>query len=315
MRLILAGTPAFAWEIFAPLLDDDFFEIVALICQPDKPFGRKAELKPPHTKAMLLQKIKTNLKQDSESMPHIFQPSSITQDFIENMQILKPDMILVVAYGKILPKAFLDIAPCINIHASILPLWRGASPLQQMILSQSPYFGISAMRMGEELDNGDILGISYVANTQQNITELSSQLAESGAKLATFVLKNFEKIEPLRQIDADSSYCTKIKKSDGFMCLESAQNVYKSYLAYCEWPHIFIQSVKGYTLKLFDVSLIESNESHNAGEILKIGDSSIVVGCRSGSLNIDSLQQEGKNRLEAALYLRGKHLKIGDVLC
>ena len=108
MKLILAGTPAFASAIFAPLIENKTFEILALICQPDKPFGRKGELKSPHTK-------ETFLSQDIQ----ILQPDKITESVIATLQALKPDAILVVAYGKILPKAFLDIAPCISIQVSL----------------------------------------------------------------------------------------------------------------------------------------------------------------------------------------------------
>ncbi|RDU60154.1 methionyl-tRNA formyltransferase [Helicobacter marmotae] len=302
MRLICAGTPAFATHIFSHLSKEH--EILALICQPDKPFGRKGELKPPHTK---------------ESLGHIgipiLQPSHIDEPFIAHIRALKPDMIIVVAYGQILPTAFLKIAPCINIHASILPKWRGASPLQQMIMSKEPYFGISAMLMNERLDSGEILGLSYIENTQQDINKLSLELASLGAKLALYVIAHFQSIEPIKQIDADASYCTKIKKSDGYIEFDCASKIYSAYLAYCTWPHIFIKSTHGYTLKLFDVSLIESSSSHKAGEILQIESPYIIVGCTQGSLRIGALQQEGKNKLEAATYLRGKHLKMGDILC
>ncbi|MCX2716430.1 methionyl-tRNA formyltransferase [Helicobacter sp. MIT 21-1697] len=304
MTLILAGTPAFASAIFAPIIESNIFKILALICQPDKPFGRKGELKAPHTK---------------ESFAHlgieILQPNKIDEAFTAHIQALKPDMILVVAYGKILPRAFLDIAPCINIHASILPLWRGASPIQQMILTQPLYFGVSAIKMNEELDKGAILGLHYVPNTRQNITQLSAQLSYAGSKLALYVLTHLQEIEPLEQINADTSYCTKIKKSDGYVDLSCATNVYYKYLAYCEWPHIFIKSTKGYILKLFDVTLIESTHSHKMGEILNIDTQGIVIGCKQGSVCIGALQQEGKERLTAAIYLRGKRLNVGDILC
>ncbi len=304
MKLILAGTPAFASAIFTPIIKSKIFDILALICQPDKPFGRKKEPKAPHT------------KENFASMGiDILQPNKIDEIFIAHIQALQPDVILVVAYGKILPKAFLEIAPCINIHASILPLWRGASPIQQMILTQPLYFGVSAIKMNEELDKGVILGLHYVPNTQQNITQLSAQLSCVGAKLALYVLTHFKEIEPLNQINADASYCTKIKKSDGYVQLDAALNVYCAYLAYCEWPHIFIKSIKGYTLKLFDVALIESSDLHKMGEILSIETQSIVVGCKQGSVRIGTLQQEGKEKLNAALYLRGKRLNVGDILC
>ena len=224
MRVILAGTPSFASAIFAPMLEYSSFEILALICQPDKPFGRKGELKAPHTKEMLIQKNLQNIQ--------ILQPSSIDSAFIESVRDLKPDMILVVAYGKILPQAFLDIAPCVNIHASLLPQWRGASPIQQMLLNQPKFFGITAMKMNLKLDSGEILGFSYLANTGQNFTLLCEQLSHLGAKLAINTLKHFDEIKPLKQYDLDSSYCGKIVKSFGKVELENAKSVYYAYLAY-----------------------------------------------------------------------------------
>ncbi|BDB66973.1 methionyl-tRNA formyltransferase [Helicobacter cinaedi] len=307
MRVILAGTPSFASAIFAPLLEDSSFEILALICQPDKPFGRKGELKAPHTKEMLIQKNLQHIQ--------ILQPSSIDSAFIESVRDLKPDMILVVAYGKILPQAFLDIAPCVNIHASLLPQWRGASPIQQMLLNQPKFFGITAMKMNLKLDSGEILGFSYLANTGQNFTLLCEQLSHLGAKLAINTLKHFDEIKPLKQYDLDSSYCGKIVKSFGKVELENAKSVYCAYLAYCEWPHIFIQSESGYTLKLFDLHLVESTQTHKQGEILDIDSQSIIVGCLMGSLRIGFLQQEGRAKIQAPLYINGKRLKIGDILC
>lgn len=306
MKLILAGTPSFASAIFTPLLEDSNFEILGLICQPDKPFGRKGELKAPHTKEMILQKNLAHIQ--------ILQPNTIDSAFIESVRDLKPDMILVVAYGKILPQAFLDIAPCVNIHASLLPQWRGASPIQQMLLNQPNFFGITAMRMNLRLDSGEILGFSYLANTGQDFTLLCEQLAFLGAKLAIHTLKHFDEIKPLQQYDLDSSYCGKIHKSFGKVELKNAKSVYYAYLAYCEWPHIFIQSENGYTLKLFDVSLIESTQPHKLGEILSIDSTSIVLGCLIGSLRIGFLQQEGKAKIPSPLYINGKRLKIGDIL-
>lgn len=308
MRLILAGTPCFATEVFAPIIESKQFDILGLICQPDKPFGRKAELKAPHTKQYLHDHNLNHLQ--------IFQPEKIDETFIESITQLKPDIILVVAYGKILPKAFLQIAPCINIHASILPSLRGASPLQQMILNQPHYFGVSAMRIDEGLDSGEILGFSYVPNTKQDLPTLSNQLAYAGAKLALRVLNNLEHIAPLPQLQAYATYCTKIKKSDGKVSFEcNAQDIYHASLAYVPWPGIFIQSPKGYILKLFDLTLIESTQSHQAGEILDIDTQSIIIGCQKGCLKIGFIQQEGKSKLEASTYVRGKRLGKGDKLC
>lgn len=308
MRLILAGTPQFATEVFAPIIESKQYEIIGLICQPDKPFGRKAQLKAPHTKQYIQDQ---NLDQIQ-----IFQPETIDELFIESIAQLKPDVILVVAYGKILPKSFLQLAPCINIHASILPALRGASPLQHMILSQPRSFGVSAIHIDERLDSGDMLGFSYIPNTQQDLPTLSSQLARAGGKLALRILANLNRIAPLPQIHSDATYCTKIKKSDGEVHFsQNAQDIYHASLAYVPWPGIFTQSPKGYMLKLFELTLIESSQSHQAGEILDIGERGVVVGCQRGSLKIGYIQQEGKSKLEATTYIRGKRLKQGDKLC
>lgn len=301
MKLVCAGTPEFATDIFASLAEKH--EILALICQPDKPFGRSANMKAPHTKEFF------------EPLGiEILQPTNIDESFVSHIKTLNPDVIVVVAYGKILPSIFLNIAPCINIHASILPSWRGASPLQQMILAKEHYFGVSAMKMNETLDSGEILGISYILNTQQNIIALSKELAIRGAKLAHYVLTHIESIKPLKQIDADASYCKKIKKQDGCVSLDSAEDVFRAYLAYCIWPHIFIKSTN-YRIKISDLEIVEANNTHKAGEILRIESQSIIVGCAKGSLKIGTLQQDGKNALQAALYIRGKRLKVGDILC
>ena len=304
MRILFAGTPSFATEVFCQIYENQEFEIVGLLCQPDKPFGRRKELKAPHTKEYFQN---TGIK--------ILQPKNIDKNLIDFIASLQPDVILVVAYGKILPLDFLNLARCINIHASLLPHLRGASPLQQMIIQQTPYFGVSVMDLSTRLDSGEILGYSYVPNTQQNLPTLSLELAQAGGKLALKVLRNLQCLKPLKQIDADATYCKKIHKNEGYVNFDNALKIYYKYLAYCAWPQIFIRSSLGYTLKLSEISLDEPYSSHIQGKILAIGSQSIVVGCTKGSLRIKTLQQEGKSALESPVYLRGKRLQVGDILC
>lgn len=304
MKILFAGTPAFATTIFERIYHENIFTIVGLLCQPDKPFGRKGELKPPHTKEY----FKTlDVK--------ILQPEKIDENVVKTIESLAPDVILVVAYGKILPTRFLNIARCINIHASLLPQWRGASPLQQMLINQPAYFGITAMNISPKLDSGEILGYSYVPNTHQNFPTLSLELAQSGGKLALKVLKNLSSLQAIKQINADSTYCQKIKKNDGCVTFDNAREIYHKYLAYCVWPHIFIYSSLGYTLKLSRISLCDVSSSNTQGEILAIESDSIIIGCSKGSLRIQNLQQEGKKTLGAVEYLCGKRLKVGEILC
>lgn len=314
MRLVLAGTPDFATEVFRHILHSHH-EVLALIAQPDKPFGRTGELKAPSTKNLLLEYKGADSK---FANCEILQPSALDEGFIAQVRALKPEAILVVAYGRILPRGFLDIAPCVNIHASLLPKWRGASPLQQMILEQGEYYGVSAMRIEEGLDSGAILGLSFVKNYGQDLPTLALELAHKGGALSLKILSDLEsarpRLAPLKQIQADASYCVKVKKSDGAVDFRNALSLWRAYLAYCAWPHIYIHSAQGYTLKLFEVELVESTQTHRAGEILKVDSESVVVGCEKGSVRIGALQQEGKARLKAPIYLNGKRLHKGDIL-
>lgn len=304
-RLVLAGSSSFATAVFEPLFVH--FNILALITQRDKPFGRSAKLKPPHTKEHLSQKLES-------VSAKIFQPERIDEALISDIRALKPEIILVVAYGKILPRAFLDIALCINIHGSILPQLRGASPLQQMILAQPKYFGITAIKMSEALDSGDMLGFAYIENNGQDINALSVALASCASRLVCDIIVHLDMIAPLKQIESNATYCGKITKANGLVSLESAKSVYYAYLAYCAWPHIFIKSEKGYSLKLFGIELVESSKAHTMGQILAIESSAIILGCKEGSIRVAQVQQEGKGKLDASIYLQGKRLKVGDIL-
>lgn len=316
MRILLAGSPEFASDVFSVILQESGFEIVGLLSQKDKPFGRKAILKAPHAKDFMLQALqnKTQYKATFVSDFKIFQFDRLDSAAISEIRALKASVILVVAYGKLLPSEFLNLACCINIHASLLPKYRGASPLQQMILSNDKYFGVSAMKMGLELDSGDVLGFSYVKNVNQNLEQLSKELALKGGELALKVLKNLKFLEPLRQIGADKSVCRKIKKSDGLVEFNNATKLFKTFLAFTPWPGIFINSKNGYTLKLCEVKLLESSGKYTKGQIVDIVNGGLVIGCECGLVQVDLLQQEGKSVLKASIYAQGKRLKINDLL-
>lgn len=299
MRILFFGTPLFAKNILENLLADKYFDIVGLVTQIDKPFGRKKEMKSPATKEFL-QSIKSDIP--------IFQPQNLSDtQFVYN---LKPDIILVVAYGNLIPKNIIDDFLCINIHASILPKSRGASPIQDMILRNDVLFGISIMQMSHRLDDGDILGIRYIKNPKLDIEKATEELSKISGGFIIKILKELSTITPLPQLNADSSYCKKIKKSDGEIEFIDAFEVYLKYLAYKNWPNIFLKN----GTKLFSISINERDSKNKQGEILKINKDSIVIGCIKGSLIIKELQDTGKNRINATAYLLGKHLKIGDIL-
>ncbi len=302
IRVLFMGTPDYATAILKALVADSEIEVCALITQPDKPVGRKQVLTPPHTKSFL--------QELDKSIP-IFQPQNLKNeeayDFIAG---LAPDFIVVAAFGQILPKNILDIAPCINLHASILPAFRGASPIQDAILSQEKFSGVTAMKMDVGLDTGDILAFTYLNIEKLNAIELFSALSDLAASLTVTTLKTYLDIAPIKQNDADSSYAKKIKKEDGLVDFADARALDAKYRAFIYWPGIFCES----GLKLKALHLHESTGRHKRGEILDVTDTYAIVGCQKGSIKITRVQAPSKKEVDIASYLRGKRLDIGDSL-
>lgn len=302
-RILFMGTPDYATTIFKELLDSNY-EVVGLFTQPDKPVGRKQILTPPHIKQFCIDE-KINLP--------IYQPLKLKNNEEAKNQIedLKPDFIIVAAYGQILPKEILDIAPCINLHASLLPKYRGASPIQESLLNDDKFTGVTSMLMEEGLDSGDILALQYLKITHNmEVLEAFEKLSQIAAKLTILTLDNFENIKPLKQNESDVSFCKKIKKEDGLVNFLNAKKLYLKYKAYSFWPGIFLES----ELKLKDIELIEENSNNNLGIILEINKDFIVIGCKKGSLKIKTLQAPSKKAINAVDYVRGQRLEVGSVL-
>jgi methionyl-tRNA formyltransferase len=296
------GTPSYATNILKTLINHDSIEVVALFTQEDKPVGRKQILTPPDVKKYIIE--------NDLDIP-IFQPKKLRdEENVLKIKELNPNFIVVAAYGQILPKSILKIAPCINLHASILPKYRGASPIQDAIKNGDNFSGVTAMLMDEGLDTGDILGFSYIDIKDMDAPTLFEKLSFLASDLTVEVLLNFKKIKPLKQNPLLATYCKKIKKEDGFITFDNAKKIYQKYLAYLWWPNIFLES----GLKLKKITLCESETNNKEGEILKIESESITVGCKKGSLKIFLLQPPSKKEMKAVDYLRGKRLSVGDTL-
>jgi methionyl-tRNA formyltransferase len=301
-KIVFMGTPDYATIIFKELLANNY-EILALFTQPDKKVGRKQILTPPHIKQYSLE---NNL-----SIP-IFQPSTLKDEEVKkSIEDLEPDFIVVAAYGQILPQNILDIAPCINLHASLLPLYRGASPIQQSILNDDSFSGVTAMMMEAGLDSGDIIGLKYLKlEDEMCVDEAFNKLSDIAAKLTIEVLERYETIEPKEQILNQVSHCGKIIKDDGLVDFSDAKNLYQQYKAYKFWPGIFLES----GLKIKECSLLEENSSNNEGSILSIEDDHIILGCLKGSLKIYQVQAPSKKAISIVDYIRGSRLQIGDII-
>ena len=295
------GTPHYAKEILQTLIDDEKIEIPLVITQPDRKAGRKGELKAPDVKVLAL-----------EHGLSILQPEKLSDEGIYEWIVdAKPDFIVVAAFGQLLPKSILDIAPCINLHASLLPQYRGASPVQQSLLNGDEFTGITAMLMEEGLDSGPILGYRYFKIPETMLLpELMNRLSDDACALTTEIIHRFETIAPIEQVRAMATHCKKIKKVDGLVDFSSASSFYDKYRAFEGWPGVFMEN----GMKIKDVTLVETLSQNQQGEILEVKDESIVIACEKGSLEIGTLQPASKKAVNAKAYCVGRGLKVGTSL-
>lgn len=295
------GTPHYAKEILQTLIEDEQIEIPLVFSQPDRKAGRKGELKAPEVKALA---EKHALK--------ILQPEKLSDEGVyEAIVEAKPDFIVVAAFGQLLPKSILDIAPCINLHASLLPQYRGASPVQQSLLHADEFTGVTAMLMEEGLDSGPILGYRYFKIPKTMLLpELMNRLSADACSLTTDIIHRFESIEPMEQNRAMATYCKKIKKTDGLVNFESASDFYDKYRAFEGWPGIFVEG----GMKIKEVTFLEKESQNSVGEILAIKKASVIIGCAKGSLEIAVLQPPSKKAVNAKAYCVGRGLKVGSSL-
>jgi methionyl-tRNA formyltransferase len=295
------GTPQYAKEILQALLDSSDIEVALVVTQPDRKVGRKKEIKSSEVKLLA-----------SKANIDILQPERLSDNGVYNsIKEVMPDLIIVAAFGQILPKSILSIAPCINLHASLLPKYRGASPVQQALLNGDEFTGVTAMLMDEGLDTGAILSYRYFKiPTNMVLPELMKQLSSDASMLTIETVNEFDKIKPIEQIGAVSTHCKKIKRSDGEINFDNAYSLYNKYRAFYGWPTIFLPN----GTKLFGVELIENCSQNRAGEILSIEKSSVLIGCKIGTVKIREFQPISKKIMGAKAYVIGRGLKVGNTL-
>ena len=300
-RIVYMGTPEYARRILQTLIEAEDLEVTLVLTQPDRPLGRKKIVTPPPVKV---------LAQEQEI--EVLQPSTLRESAVQDrLRREAPDFIVVAAYGQLLPKEVLQIAPCINLHASLLPRYRGASPVQQALLEADRFSGVTAMLMEEGLDSGPALAFTFLELDEKiRLRELMERLTEAAAELTPKVLRRFDALKPLPQFAALASRCRKIRRSDGEVTLEDAASLYRKYRAFEGWPGVFLQG----GLKLLELELLEETQSHRPGEILSVGEGFADVGCARGSLRLHRLQPPGKKPMSAEAYLVGRGKKRGDSL-
>ena len=295
------GTPDYAKVILERLIQTSDINVVAVYTQPDKPFGRKKVMTPPEVKVLA-----------QENSIEVYQPNRLRDtNTVEELLKIECDYIVVAAYGQILPREILNHAPCINLHASILPEYRGASPIQQTLLNGDKQTGVTAMLMEEGLDTGDIIKIDTIEVSDDEMVEsLFSRLTDVAADLTVDVLQSYATYIAVPQDDTLSTHCSKITKADGEVEFENAVTLYNKYRAFTPWPGIYLNS----GLKLKKISLEDKTSLNTAGKILKIDSNSIVVGCSEGSIRIYTVQAPSKKEIDILSYINGKRLTLADTL-
>lgn len=298
-KIVYMGTPHYAREILATLIEAEDMEVGLVLTQPDRPVGRKKVLTPPPVKVLA-----------EEHGITVLQPNRLTDDgIVEAIRAQNPDFIIVAAFGQLLPKSVLDIAPCINLHASLLPQYRGASPVQQSLLNGDKRTGVTSMLMEEGLDTGPILEkIEFVIPREMRLLALMEQLTYDACRLTLSTVRNFSMITPSSQNEEEATLCKKIKKSDGEVDFSDAVTLYNKYRAFEGWPGVFA----GNGTKFDDISLVESEKSHRAFELIGFEEESVVVGCNKGSVKIGTIQPVSKKAVPAKAYCIGRGIKVGD---
>ena len=298
-KIVYMGTPHYARAILDTLIQAEDMEVSLVLTQPDRPVGRKKVLTAPPVKELAL-----------EHGIEVLQPNRLSDEGIEeSIKAVKPDFIVVAAFGQILPKNILDIAPCINLHASLLPQYRGASPVQQSLLNGDEKTGVTSMLMEEGLDTGPMLEkVEFMIPDEMRLHALMQQLTDDACDLTLSTLRNYENIIPQAQNESLATLCRKIKKSHGEVDFEDATVMYNKYRAFEGWPGIFASN----GTKFDGLSLVDTSSNNKALEILSFIDDSVVVGCVEGALQIAMLQPASKKAMSAKAYCVGRGLKVGD---
>ena len=299
------GTPAFAAKSLQKLIDEGY-EIPLVVTQPDRKGNRNKMILSEVRKLAIAYGIETA------------QPARIRKDteLIERIREIGPDMIVVAAFGQILPKSVLDIPRlgCINVHGSLLPKLRGASPMQAAVLQGLDETGITIMRMAEGLDTGDMISRCACDIRGKDFTEVSGLLAEAGAELLAATIPAIADgtavYEP--QNDEEATYAGMISKADGYTDFnEPAENIERKIRAFIEWPACY-SWLDGQQIKFYRAEVIDEEPDGEPGTVSRTDKKSYYINCLSGKLRVLEQQLQGKKRMSAGDFMRGHKLSAGD---
>jgi len=312
LRTVFMGTSPFAKDIFMSLLDAKY-NIIGIYTQSDKKVGRKQKEQMSPVKELAM----------PNKIP-VFQPRKFDTEAIAEIKNLKPDLIIVAAYGKILPKEVLDLPGfgCINVHVSLLPKFRGPSPIQNTILAGEKETGVTIMLMDEGIDTGKILLQKKMAIDNDDTTEtVLKKMGEFGSEALLETIPKWieRKIEPVAQDESKATLCQLIEREDGhIMWDDEAQNIYNRFRALSPWPGIFSYFNNNESLQRLKLSKISLQKhapkiEHKTGEVFEAGDK-IGVQTLKGVIILEEVQLEGKNNTSIRDFINGYPNIIGSVL-
>ena len=309
MRVIFMGTPDFATGTLEEIVKAGH-EVVGVVTQPDKPKGRGKTMMPTPVKETAL---KYNLP--------VYQPKKVREpEFVELLRSLKPDVMVVAAFGQIITKEILEMPKygCINVHASLLPAYRGAAPIQWAVINGDKESGVTIMQMDEGIDTGDMIEKAVVPIAEDETGgSLFDKLSHTGAKLCVKVLRDLEEGTAVREKQPEESttpYAKMIDKKMGEVdWKKSAKEIEQLIRGLNPWPSAYTK-VHGKNLKLWKAKVLLETSQMNPGQIVKVTKDSLAVQTGQGMLEIQELQLEGKKRMDTSSFLRGYALAEGESL-
>ncbi len=309
MKIIFMGTPDFAVGTLKALKEAGH-EITLVVTQPDKPKGRGHAVQYPPVKEAAL----------SYDLP-VYQPKRIREEAsVQYLEETEADVIVVVAFGQLIPKRILEMKTygCINVHGSLLPKYRGAAPIQWAVIDGEKESGVTTMQMDEGLDTGDML-LKTVVPLEEKETggSLFDKLSQAGAALCVETLKGLEAgtIHPEKQGDSPTPYASMLKKELGSIdWTKDARSIERLIRGFNPWPSAYTR-LNGKTLKIWSAEILPRDASKGrCGEILEVTRDALIVQTGDGALSIRELQLEGKKRMETGAFLRGFSVDAGTVL-
>lgn len=306
MKLVFLGTPDFAVPSLERIIASKH-EILAVVTQPDKPVGRNNVLTPPPVKVCAL---KHGLK--------VLQYNKIRTEGVGDLKNLAPDIMVTCAFGQILSQEIIDIAPrgIINVHASLLPKYRGAAPIQYSVINGDTETGVTIMQTEAGIDTGDILSVEKTPiYPDETAGELFERLSELGAKLIVETLDKIEagKITPVNQDETKATHVKMLTRETGKIdWTKSAKDIKNLVRGTNPWPaaHTFLN---GKTLKIFAVNTLDGDFDGQIGEVLR-ADKKLVVKCGQGAVEILEIQSDGGKRMSATAFDAGRKILKGDIL-